>query len=292
MNIGNEELEDLVSLFDDRDVVVTECVDRQLRSYGSSVVRSLINYSSLKSSGDIKSLVLEKAKYLNLDFKLADLEDFITRRPGPLSLFEGSFIICSMLDFTLSRQDYEDLFFTCSAEYISESSESRTAFENVGVFNHIFYHRLKFVLHDVELTDSQYSLISTVLKTRNGNPFSVAYIYLMIAQVAGLPMKALCFPGGFLPVYVENGKELFYINVYRNGDVIIKENLLKTIKVSGITLSDEQFKVRDDITLLGIYIESLLITLSRNGENEKSAALERALNVLGHERFLSVEEPE
>jgi len=292
MNIEREELADLVLLLDDNDAVVLDCVDRRLKSYGSSIVRSLINYSMSKTDGSVKNLILEKAAGLNEVFKLKELEDFVTRRPGPLSLFEGSFLICSMLDCRLSRQRYEELFFSCSAEYMSEASDSRTAYENIGVFNHIFFHRLKFLLYDVELLDKQYSLTSTVLKTRKGNPFSIAYIYLMIAQVAGLPLRAICFPGGFVPVYVEDGKELFYINVYRNGEIIVKDNLLNAIKVKGITLSAEQFVVRDDITLLGIYIESLLIAFSRKGENEKSAALERALNIVSRERFLTIEETE
>jgi len=286
MNIEREELSDIVALLDDSDSVVTECVDQRLKSFGPSVVRSLIYYFNSEKDEATRESVFSKADELNREFRLSDLEDFLKRRRGPLSLFDAGFIVCSLLDCTLLRSTFEDLFFKCSAQYLSEASDTRTAYENITVFNHIFYNRLGFTLYDVELSCREYSLLSDVLRSRNGNPYALAYIYLMVAQVCGLPMRALCFPGGFLPVYMENDKELFYVNVYKKGDIIIKDNLLKSIKVTGMTLSPDQFKIRDDRTIVGIYLESLSIVFSRGGENKKSAILERALDIIGPERFI------
>ena len=90
MQIDPEELEPLVALFDDRDTVVTELVDNHLRSFGPEVVRSLRNRSQREPDAARQAAIAARAQALNTEFKLADLQDFIARPTGPLSLFEGS----------------------------------------------------------------------------------------------------------------------------------------------------------------------------------------------------------
>ena len=292
MRIDPEELEPLVALFDDRDTVVAELVDNRLRSFGPEVVRSLRNRSERESDSARKAAIVARAQALNTEFKLADLQDFITRTPGPLSLFEASWIISSLFDWTLQRDRYEDLFFRCSQEYLAEGSDQRTGVENIRILNHIFYHRLKFTLFDVQLKDPQYAFVSDVLTTRGGNPFALAFIYLMICQVSGLPVELLCFPGGFVPAYVEGGKILFYINLYRGGELFPKDRLDTFLKATGLKLDPNAFRRRDESAMLTLYLESLLYIHANRKDDRKSAVIDRALNILGPERFLTIDETE
>ena len=296
MAVDPEELEPLVALLDDRDSVVTELVNNRLMSFGPEVVRSLRNSSEREPDAARKILIEERAKALNTEFKLADFQDFTTRTPGPLSLFEGSWIICSMLDWTLQRERYEDLFFRCSQAYLVEGSDQRTGVENIRILNHIFYHRLKFTLYDVQLRDPKYALVSDVLKTRGGNPFALAFIYLMICQISGLPVELLCFPGGFVPAYVEGGKILFYINIYRGGELFPQDRLDHFLKATGLQIDKNAFRRRDESAMLTLYLESLLYIHSSRKQNRQNdqltATLERALSILGPERYLTIDEPE
>ena len=116
MRIDSDELESLVALFDDRDSVVSTLVDERFASFGPEVVRALRNRADRETNPAQKGAIVERAKALNINFRLADLQDFATRSPGPLSLFEGSWIISSLLDYTLIRERYEALFFRCSQE--------------------------------------------------------------------------------------------------------------------------------------------------------------------------------
>lgn len=292
MAVDPEELEPLVGLFDDRDTVVTGLVNDRLASFGPEVVRSLRNMSEREQSPVRKSLIIDRAQSLNTEFKLADFQDFTTRAPGPLSLFEGSWILSSLFDYTLQRERYEDLFFRCSQEYLAEGSDMRTGVENIRILNHIFFHRLKFTLYDVQLQDPKYAPVSDALKTRNGNPFTLAFIYLMICQVAGLPVELVCFPGGFIPVYVEGGKVLFYINIYRGGDIFLKDRLQGFLRATGLKIDQQNFRRRDESAMLTLYLESLLYIHSNRKDDKKSAVIDRALNCLGPERYLTIDEPE
>ncbi len=292
MAVDPEELESLVALMDDRDTVVTELVNGRLASQGPEIVRSLRNRSERETDPARKALIVERAKALNNEFKLADFQDFTTRAPGPLSLFEGSWIISSMLDWTLQRERYEDLFFRCSQAYLAEGSDQRTGVENIRILNHIFYHRLKFTLYDVQLRDPQYALVSDVLKSRGGNPFALAFIYLMICQIAGLPVELLCFPGGFVPAYVEGGKILFYINLYRGGELFPQDRLDTFMKATGLQIDKSAFRRRDESAMLTLYLESLLYIHAGRKNEKMSTLLDRALSILGPERYLTIDEPE
>lgn len=292
MAINPEELEPLVDLLDDRDTVVTELVNSRLVSFGPEVVRSLRNRAEREKDPVRKMLLAERGKMINTEFKLADLQDFITRAPGPLSLFEGSWIISSLLDWTLQRERYEDLFYRCSGEYLVEGSDQRTGVENIRILNHIFYHRLKFTLYDVQLRDPAYALVSDALKNRCGNPFVLAFIYLMICQISGLPVELLCFPGGFVPAYVEGGKILFYINLYRGGEMFPQDRLDQFLKATGLKLDKQAFRRRDESAMLTLYLESLLYIHAGRKNEKMSALLDRALTILGPERYLTIDEPE
>ena len=292
MRIDPDELAPLVALFDDRDSVVAALVDDRLASYGPEVVRSLRNRAAREADPARKADIIGRAQALNTTFRLADFQDFATRTPGPLSLFEGSWIISSMLDYTLIRERYEALFFRCSQEYLAEASDQRTGVENIRILNHIFFHRLRFTLYDVQLKEPQYALVSDALRTKNGNPFALSFLYLMICQEAGLPVELVCFPGGFIPVYVEGGKVLFYINIYRGGEIFLRDRLQAFLKAAGLQIDERMFRRRDESAMLTLYLESLLYIHSRGRNDKLCSLLDRALGILGPERYLTIDEQE
>ena len=290
MRIDPEELDALIALFGDPDTVVTEQVDARLASFGPAIVRSLRNRAERESDPQAKERILTRAQSLNTEFKLADFQDFTTRETGPLSLFEGSWILSSLFDFTLQRERYEDLFFRCSQEYLSENSDQRTGVENIRILNHIFFRRLGFTLYDVQLRDRRYAFLGDALRTRTGNPFVLSFIYLMICQVSGLPVELVCFPGGFIPVYTESGKDLFYINIYRGGDIFLQERLGTFLRATGLQIDSRMFRRRDESAMLTLYLESLRYIHAGFRDEKTGEIIERALDCLGPERFLTIDE--
>ena len=272
-----DELDALVQLLDDDDNVVRRCVDERLRSFGPQVVEALLDAGAAG-----------KAESLNTEFRLGDLKRLLASSGGSVSLFEGAFLVCSIADCTMNRGELENGFFKCISEYQGEASDARTAFENIGVFNHIFFDRLGFTLYDMGLSNPEYALVGKALENRRCNPLVMVYIYIMVAQACGLPLLPLCFQGGVLPVYVENGKELFYVNVYRKGEIFYRHNLSASLKFIGNALGHLEFKVRDEKSLLAIYVESLQIVFSKSGGRRVSSALDSVLALLGPERFLTI----
>ncbi|MDD2595894.1 MAG: transglutaminase family protein [Bacteroidales bacterium] len=285
----DSELKYLVSLFDDDDEVVTETVNRRIIEKGDSVMSGIITYLNKEEDPQMKKAILQRMVYLNTGFKIAALKQFIENQHDDVSLFEGSYIISSLLDVGLDKEIYEHKFLTCSIEYMSESSSDRTAIENVRIFNHIFYTRLHFSTCDTFITAERHALIDSVLKSRKGNPIAVAFIYFMLAQAGGLPIYPLCFPGGFVPVYIENGKELFYINIFKNGEIFLEDRLKNFLTDQGLEYDRSKFKVKDEMAIFVIYMESLQFLYSSKGQTQMVSIIEKALGCFGDERYLSVD---
>ena len=114
----------------------------------------------------------------------------------------------------------------------------------------------------------------------------------MICQVSGLPVELVCFPCGFIPVYVEGGKVLFYINLYRGGDIFLKDRLNQFLQATGLKIDAQSFRRRDESAMLTLYLESLLYIHAGRKDEKMSGVIERALNILGPERFLTIDEQE
>lgn len=289
MTVKEQELNYLVALFADKDQVVTEAVNKQLLSMGVGVVSRLAHLFLSENDKDKAQLVAQRMDFLNQEFRIAEFQEFIQNRGEDVSLYEGGFILSSFFNPLIEKGEWESFSFNCSVSLIEEINGDRTALENVNIFNHYFYHISHFSICDAFITKEEDALLMDVMKSKKGNPIAVSYLYFMLAQTVGLPIYPLCFPGGFVPVYVENGKELFYINIFNNGDIFAAEELERFIKGQGLTFDRSQFQVRSEKIVLSIYIESLAYLYSNLPDNARFEAAERLLRCIGEERFLSID---
>lgn len=291
MAIDTEELSFIADLFDDSDPVVRECVDRKILSMGRDVIPALEELRHRSVSVEAKRLISDKLTQYNAEFRIADLRRLAEGdavRAFPLR--EGCFVVSSMLNPQIGREEFEEALYQCSCEYRQELSEQRTALENMALFNHIFFHRLRFTICDPELTDLRQASVFDTLHTRRGNPFTIACIYMMLAEEVSLPLFPLCFPGGFVPAYVEKGHELFYVNLFQNGEIFAQTHLRDYMIEQGIPFDHNRFLLRKPNVLVNIYLESLLYINTAAGDDTTTAIVRRAIAALGGERFLETGE--
>lgn len=286
----NEELRPLVSLLDDKDSVVSECVRKELASFGPEIVGRLRQMRSARDLDVPRELIDEVADSLNADFLTDEFARLVAKGGDNISLFDASCVVSALFDDTFDKESFRSRFYRCSSEFMAESSDQRTAVENIRIFNHIFFFRQRFAVYDVEMKELEYALVSKALHSGKGNPFTIAFIYLMLARIVGLPLEVMSFPGGFVPVYVEGGKELFYVNVYRNGEIFMKDRLQEFISALGVPIDMKSFKVSGDATLMTIYLESLQYLFMGKGDENRCSVIGRLLEYLGPERYLTMDE--
>ncbi|MBO4767931.1 MAG: hypothetical protein J5495_00185 [Bacteroidales bacterium] len=286
-----EELRHLVALFDDPDEVVCSCVDRRIAEMGSEVIPLLEKIRHNEPDAAVKRLISDRILRYNAEFRTADLRRYaLHEATQPTTLYEGCFLATSLLNPQITRDRFEEAFYQCACEFQAEASDNRTALEEIGVFNHLFYHRLRFTVTDQNLTTEKNAMLYETLKSRRGNPFAIATVYMMLAEETGLPLLPLCFPGGFVPAYVEDGKELFYINLLQNGEVFPQTRLKDYLIGQGIPFDHNRFLLRRQTVMLNIYLESLIYLYDRLGETASLERIAKALEALGDERFLISED--
>jgi hypothetical protein len=100
----------------------------------------------------------------------------------------------------------------------------------------------------------------------------------------------MCFPGGFVPAYIENDKVLFYIDIFREGEVFSESKLKYYLENQGVDIDTSAFEVRDDRTLLLVYLEVLHFMYVQKGDEYMVSILDRALRLFGDERVLEAGE--
>jgi len=126
-----------------------------------------------------------------------------------------------------------------------------------------------------------------VLLSRGGNPVTVTLVYFLLAGAVGLPIYPLCFPGGFVPVYLDNdGKILFYLNIFKKGAIFVEDTLRQFFEDIGMVYSPDSLRVEQERALLSIYAELLAFVFRNNGDNVSVTRMERVVSVMGGKRFL------
>ncbi|MBO4571459.1 MAG: hypothetical protein J5699_06005 [Bacteroidales bacterium] len=282
-----EELRHLAALFDDPDEVVSACVDNRIAQMGPSVIPLLEKMRHNEPDAAFKRLLSDRILRYNAEFRTEDLRKFALRETTqPVTLYEGCFLASSLLNPQVSREKFEEAFYQCACEFQAEAADGRTAIEEMGVFNHVFFHRLRFTVCDQNLTTEKNAMLYDTLKSRRGNPFAIATIYMMMAEEAGLPLLPLCFPGGFVPAYIEDGKELFYVNLLQNGEIFPQSRLKDYLIGQGIPFDHNRFLLRRQTVMLNIYLESLCYLYDKLEDAASQERIMKALYALGDERFL------
>lgn len=278
------ELFSIISLMDDPDSTVREAVINRLATRGEESLRILDRFIVDNLPGDYETQkeVINQARD-RLVFER--LSRFLDSKDHTLS--DGLMLVSKCLNPEMDEQLFSSRISEMSEEIIQELSDDKTDLENMGIFNYFFFRRLGFVNSDFLIEKEEGTLLDQIIMSRKGNPVAISIMYFLLARAVGMEIYPLCFPGGFVPVLTgEEGKIVFYLNIFKGGAVFTKENLVDFFKEIGVEYRQDDVKVEDDLALVVIYAE-LLGYLYRNDEQSVNyKRIERVLALMGDRRFL------
>ncbi len=266
----------LIDLLDDPDEAVARCVEERIMQLGREALSAMEKAASDETDPKRRLLIRRRREMFNGRMRTADLKAISkTARSGGFSLYEPVFTISSLLDADLSREQFQESFIACASHFEGEISPQRTALENVEIFNHIFFDRLRFKVVDHDLKSPSNALLTEMLATGRGNPFTVAVLYFLLAEEQHINLLPLCFGGGFVPACVERGEELFCIDTSGGGRIFPSDGL-----------SGKGASLHPRGVIPGIWMESLIETYSLCHDHEKESLVTKALEAYTSERFL------
>ncbi len=278
------ELKSIVTLLDDTDDFVIEAINRRMLGRGISILRDLEELYNKEKSYKVKGLIADKMQYLSNEFILEELGKMANDDYPDLE--RGIYLISKLIVPDIDEIYYQDLLGILIGDMVKEIPDEKTALEKMQIFNHIFYHRLLFKCGDYPITRESTTVLTSVLSSRHGIALSISLTYFLLARCVGLEVYPMCFPGGFVPAYIENDKILFYMDIFRDGEIFSESKLKYYLENQGVDLDTSAFEVRDDRTLLQVYLEVLHFMYTQKEDDYFISLLDRALKLFGDERVL------
>ncbi len=278
------ELFSIISLMDDSDTTVREAVIDCLADRGEESLQILDRFIVENLPGDYE-MQKEVVNQVRDRLVFERLSRFLQSRDHTLS--DGLMLVSKSINPEMDEQLFSSQISEMSEEIIQELSDDKTDLENMGIFNYFFFRRLGFVYSDFLIEKEEGTLLEQVMITKKGNPVAISIMYFLLARAVGMEIYPLCFPGGFVPVLTgEEGRIVFYLNIFKGGAIFTKESLADFFKEIGVEYSPDDVRVEDDLALVVIYAELLGYLYRSDEKSVKYKRIERVLSLMGGRRFL------
>ncbi len=289
---ANATIQALVRLIDDPDELVYQQVRDELLKFGSEVLPVLEqsweqDYYGLLFQDRIENLIHD----IQFESVKAQLKTWL--QAPDKDLLSGAIIIAKYqypgLDAALLHERIQAI----RRDIWLELNDHQTAFEQVKIFNRIFFGMHRFRGESQNYHTPANSYINTVLESRKGNPLSLCLIYSVIAQSLDLPIYGVNLPNHFVLAYMDSKhsafglkKEdddygvLFYINAFSKGSIFDAAEIKAFIQ--GILLQPDRsfFEPCSNSAILKRMLANLIHAFQQVGSAQKVAELQELSNMI------------
>lgn len=289
---ANATIQALVRLIDDPDELVYQQVRDELLKFGSEVLPVLEqsweqDYYGLLFQDRIENLIHD----IQFESVKAQLKTWL--QAPDKDLLSGAIIIAKYqypgLDVALLHERIQAI----RRDIWLELNDHQTAFEQVKIFNRIFFGMHRFRGESQNYHTPANSYINTVMESRKGNPLSLCLIYSVIAQSLDLPIYGVNLPNHFVLAYMDSKhsafglkKEdddygvLFYINAFSKGSIFDAAEIKAFIQ--GIHLQPDRsfFEPCSNSAILKRMLANLIHAFQQVGSAQKVAELQELSNMI------------
>ena len=289
---ANATIQALVRLIDDPDELVYQQVRDELLKFGSEVLPVLEqsweqDYYGLLFQDRIENLIHD----IQFESVKAQLKTWL--QAPDKDLLSGAVIIAKYqypgLDAALLHERIQAI----RRDIWLELNDHQTAFEQVKIFNRIFFGMHRFRGESQNYHTPANSYINTVLESRKGNPLSLCLIYSVIAQSLDLPIYGVNLPNHFVLAYMDSKHSafglkkddddygvLFYINAFSKGSIFDAAEIKAFIQ--GIHLQPDRsfFEPCSNSAILKRMLANLIHAFQQVGSAQKVAELQELSNMI------------
>jgi regulator of sirC expression with transglutaminase-like and TPR domain len=233
----------LISLLDDPDETIFEQIRNMLIQKGVSIIPELEDSWENEDFGHLFQSRLEDIVHqIQFDHLKVILQNWLNSPEK--DLLEGALIVAKYRYPSLEDAPIKSELKRIQKAIWLEMNEYQTGFEQVQIFNKVFYGRFGFKGNAADYYAASNSYINNVIESKKGNPLSLGIVYSIVAQSLQLPIYGVNLPNHFVLAFMDtnnlNGMMnrqdrngvLFYINPFSNGSIFDRDELneyLKTI---------------------------------------------------------------
>ena len=282
-------IEALIRLLEDPNNQVFEQVKNELIKIGDDALSSMENAAQKNSFGDefnerVVSLINEIQRNVLKD----ELIQWINSEEKDLLL--GSIIVSKHHDTYLEDSLVYDTIQSLRRAIWLEFNDYQTSFEQIKIFNRIFFGVSQFNCLNKESYSPDEIDISKVLESKQGAPLTIGLIYSIIAQSLDLPVYGVNLPNSFVLAFMDYNQSnfiinqqndfgvLFYINPKSLGDILDAREIDEFLSSRNLNPNRSHFEPCSNSSLIKRMIEDLMISFQHIGDDRKASDLNELIN--------------
>jgi len=285
----NSEISALLTLIDDPDEEVFSTVSTRIVHYGKGIIPNLENLWENTISEAVQErieMIIHKLHYTDLVYDLTEW-----RNSAYHDLLFGALLV--------ARFQYPDLQTSPVIQEIEkirrnvwlELNSFLTPLEQANVISSIVYNYYNLKGAEVAYTNPDDFFIHKILQTRKGNTLSNGILYLVLAELLAMPVRAINIPRQFVLAFFNDDYDAasyagnpqkkihFYVDATTGQPFTHKdiENYFKRINVPPVPY---YFKPMNSVRVIQVLIEELARCFDTPGKLYKRDELIRLAELL------------
>ena len=279
----------LIRLLEDPNNQVFEQVKNELIKIGDEALSSLEIAAQKNSFGDeFNERVISLINEIHRNVLKDELIQWINSEEKDLLL--GSIIVSKHHDTYLEDSLVYDTIQSLRRAIWLEFNDYQTSFEQIKIFNRIFFGVFQFKCLNKESYSPDEIDISKVLESKQGAPLTIGLIYSIIAQSLDLPVYGVNLPNSFVLAFMDYNQSnfiinqqndfgvLFYINPKALGDILDAREIDAFLSSRNLNPNRSHFEPCSNSSLIKRMIEDLMISFQHIGDDRKASDLNELIN--------------
>lgn len=279
----------LIRLLEDPNNQVFEQVKNELILIGDEALFPLETAAQKNSFGDqfnerVHSLINE----IQRNVLKNELIQWINSEEKDLLL--GSIIVSKHHDTYIEDSLVHETIQSLRRAIWLEFNDYQTSFEQIKIFNKIFFGVSQFKCLNKESYSPDEIDISKVLESKQGAPLTIGLIYSIVAQSLDLPVYGVNLPNSFVLAFMDYNQSnfilnqqndfgvLFYINPKSLGDILDAREIDAFLSSRNLDPNRSHFEPCSNSSLIKRMIKDLMVSFQHIGDDRKASDLNELIN--------------
>ena len=282
-------IDSLIRLLEDPNNQVFEQVNNELIIIGDEALFPLETAAQKNSFGDqfnerVHSLINE----IQRNVLKNELIQWINSEEKDLLL--GSIIVSKHHDTYIEDSLVHETIQSLRRAIWLEFNDYQTSFEQIKIFNKIFFGVSQFKCLNKESYSPDEIDISKVLESKQGAPLTIGLIYSIVAQSLDLPVYGVNLPNSFVLAFMDYNQSnfilnqqndfgvLFYINPKSLGDILDAREIDAFLSSRNLDPNRSHFEPCSNSSLIKRMIKDLMVSFQHIGDDRKASDLNELIN--------------
>jgi len=287
--MDKRKLQALINLLDDPSAIVFEAVEKELLKENHNIIPVL--EEKWESSFDENCQERIERLIQNLRFNQTKklIADWLETKNH--NLLEGVLLLDRFQYPDLNRLKINRKIESIKNSIWLELSNSLTILEKITILNYFLFNVHGFSINHQNIYSPQNCFLNQVLETKQGNPFTISILYIIISRLLDLPVQFVDFPRNPLIAIVNselarkvhgdvrNSDVLFYINPSNKGAITSRKEIEYHLNKNNYTPLEKYTNPLPDSYLIQAHLDFLIKAYQSAGYSDKEEKIKSLYNM-------------